>query len=145
MKILFIFFLMIIVGCRPAADKHLSQIGDNKLISIIKTTTSIHPKDRIIQGELKLSSQQKSKIISVLKESEEKKVLYVCCAYYLRLDDGGTIGLILDNERKSVHAFDMGRNMNSLETHSKSVRTIRVIEKSNQAKEVYELVKSLCE
>ena len=69
----------------------------------------------------------------------------MCCAYYLRLDDGGTIGLILDNERKSVHAFDMGRNMNSLETHSKSVRTIRVIEKSNQAKEVYELVKSLCE
>lgn len=143
MKILILLFLIIsitMMGCIPDSECLLFNIDENVAMSIIKAASSINPKERKKIDEVKLSPAEVSKLLRNLKDAEERRVAFVSCNYYLNFGSGQTIGLIINKKNKCVEAFDMGRNMNSIEVHSKSIRPILVIKGIEQGKELYNLI-----
>ncbi len=143
MKIQILLFLIIsimMMGCIPNSECLLFNIDENAAMSIIKAAPSINPQGRKKIDEVKLSPAEVSKLLRSLNDIKERRVAFVSCNYYLNFGSGRTIGIIINTKNKCVEAFDMGRNMNSIEVHSRSIRPIRVIKGIEQGKELYNLI-----
>lgn len=141
--IIFILLVNVFAGCRPDSKCKRGSIQPHSIISIMECTPSIRPNERLKLVELKLTSSQSDFFCNAINNAPASKAGFVCCKYYLQLQLDQTIGIIVDNKSKHVIGFDLGKDMNSIETHSKTIRQIREIKEPRDSKFLYNLVMSL--
>ena len=135
----------IIVGmCGGLHHSHdRNEMVLNAPVTIQKCSISIHPEKRKVRCQKELSGRELVFVQGLFENACEKRSAFVCCEFFLQTKGGKTVGILIHHDDELAVGFDLGREMDAKETHSKHIHNVKMIQNRADQKRLYSLVYEL--
>ncbi len=119
------------------------EMALNAPVTILKCNLSVSPPKRKILCQKVLPERERVFIQRLFETARKERYAFVCCEFFLRTEDGRTVGVLMDNDQGLAEGFDLGKKMNAKEAYTESFHNMKMIQDRADQERLYILIHEL--